>query len=58
MEALVDAIDTIEKTLHATQKTMKPEDKAEVIAKIYELFLDEDKGKSKEKIYNILKLVA
>lgn len=58
MEALVDAIDTIEQILHDKKKAMTPANKAEIIAKIYEYYLDEEPGKSKEKIYNLLKLVA
>ena len=58
LEVLVDAIDTIEQILHDKKKAMTPANKAEIIAKIYEYYLDEEPGKSKEKIYNLLKLVA
>ncbi len=58
LEVLKDAVDTIEQVLEATGKTMKPEDKAEIIAKIYEYFTDEEQGKDKRKLSNLLKLVA
>jgi transcriptional regulator with XRE-family HTH domain len=58
LEVLVDAIETIEQILHDKKKAMAPANKAEIIAKIYEYYLDEEPGKSKEKIYNLLKLVA
>jgi len=56
--ALTNAIDTIEQILQDKRKTMEPTHKAEIIAKIYEYYLDEEQGRSKEKIYNLLKLVA
>lgn len=55
---LVDAIDTLEQVLQATGKDMKTEDKAETIAKIYELYAEDTRGTDKEKFSNILKLVA
>ena len=57
-QVLIDSIDTLEQVLQATGKEMAPADKAEIIAKIYELYVEETQGTDKEKFSNILKLVV
>ncbi len=58
MEVLEDAVDTLEQALAKTGRTMSPSAKAEIITRIYEIYIEEEDEGNKAKISNLLKLVV
>lgn len=57
-EILTDAISALETALQMKGKEIKPEAKAEIIAEIYQMLIDDEEGKNKESITRMLSLVA
>ena len=57
-ELLLDTVVAIEKVLQDTDREMTSEAKAELIIKVYELFVEDDQKPNKEKLFNVLKLAV
>lgn len=52
------AIETVEEGLAATQRTMTPEKKAELVTAVYDLFADDTSAQAKGKVLRLVKLAA